>query len=135
LKRRRWIAAGLAAAALFASATWVAFATVKPAKDEDGAVGAAVNVVDGDDPNAGTWAACDYAPDAGVVLLRVRYECVVRSCRLELARLEVVDRLLEDDWTYEVKRSRLPEELVGRSGTTRPVPSTRISKHDVSGYC
>lgn len=131
----RWIAAGVAAVVLLAVAAWLAFATLEPAEDEDGAIGAAVNVVDGDDPNAGTWASCDYAPDARVFLLRVRYECVVRACRLELARLELVDRLTDDDWTYEVKSSRLPPELVGRSGTTRPVPSTRISESDVSGDC
>ncbi len=131
MRRWRWVAAGVATVALFAVATWLVFVTVEPAEDADGAIGAAVNVVDGDDPNAGTWASCDYAPDAGVFLLRVRYECVVRSCSLELARLELIDRLTDDDWTYEVKRSRLPPELVGRSGTTRPLPSTTITKDKV----
>ena len=135
MRRWRWIAAGVATIVLLAVTTWLVFVTAELAEDVDGAIGAAVNVVDGDDPNAGTWASCDYAPDAGVFLLRVRYECVVRSCRLELARLELVDRLTDDDWTYEVKSSRLPPELVGRSGRTRPVPSTRISERDVRGDC
>lgn len=113
---------------LGAGAAFVAYAVVGPGDREDEAVGAAINALEGDDPNVGTWGSCEHELSFDALRLRARYKCVVRSCKLVLARLDVTDDLL-DGWTFQVTSTRHPE-LYPEKGETESLPSTTITELD-----
>lgn len=125
---RRWAAVACLAIGFTAAGVFVAYAVVRPEDREDQAVGAAINALEGDDPNVGTWGSCEHEPGFGALRLRARYKCVVRSCELVLARLDVTDDLL-DGWTFQVTSTRHPE-LYPAKGEIEPVPSTTITELD-----
>lgn len=102
---------------------------IAPEDNEDAAVGAAVNAVEGDDPNAGTWGSCEHKPDLSAFQLRARYDCRVRSCNKLIARLEVTDDLL-NGWTFELTGGQ-PAGTDLRTGDIEPLPSTTITRDDV----
>lgn len=96
-----WRRALVVAIVLAALTAFAIFAVARPADDEDQAVGAAVEAIDGTTPNVGTWGSCDYEPGLSNAILRPRYRCVVRSCRRVRGRVEVTHDLL-GGWSYEV---------------------------------
>lgn len=123
MTRRRAAMAGIVLAVL---AAFAVFAVARPAGDEDDAVGAAVEAIDGMTPNVGTWGSCDYEPGLSNVLLRPRYRCVVRECRKVLARVEVTHDLL-GGWRYEVTEDPVRGR---RSGDAEPNETTKVTELD-----
>ena len=111
---------------LAAAAAFAVFTLARPADDEDQAVGAAVEAIDGATPNVGTWGSCDYDPGLSNAILRPRYKCVVRSCRTVIARIDVTHYLL-GGWSYEIK-----EDVAGgpRRGDAEPNETTRVTELD-----
>ena len=130
----RRVIAVVSVVALLALGAWLVLVTVEPAEDELGALSVAVNAVAGQDPSTGMWGSCEYSPDARVVLLRARYECVVRACSSVEARLEVVDRRDDHEWQFEFD-GKAPPYVGIRSGRLEPVPSTTITREDVQFAC
>lgn len=122
--RRRRI--GIAAILLAAATAFVVFAIARPADDEDQAVGAAVEAIDGTTPNVGTWGTCEYEPELSNVILRPRYKCVVRSCRRVIGRIEVTHDLL-GGWSYEIEEGRAG---VPRTGNAEPNETTTVTELD-----
>jgi hypothetical protein len=123
MTRRR---VAVAAILLAAATAFVVFAIVRPANDEDQAVGAAVEAIDGTTPNVGTWGSCDYEPGVSNAILRPRYGCVVRSCRRVLGRIEVTHDLL-GGWSYEIKEGRSGHS---RTGEADPNETTTVTELD-----
>lgn len=135
LRRRwRWLAATVPILAPVGA--FVVFGLIRPAGNTYDAGSAAVNAMWGIDPPMGSHASCDHAPDANLLLLKARYECVLLSCRGEVGRIEIYDALL-GGWSYKITDDPLPgygedEGSTARASTFRPTPRRPAAVHSRS---
>ena len=92
---------------------------LREARLERAAASAAIIAISGDDPDAGTHGSCTYKPGLSLVVLRARYDCVVKICASEIAQLEIT-HVVGGGWSYRIEHTREP---VPKHGDTAPAVS------------
>ena len=119
--RRRWKRV-LLVLLLLVAADAIFVAASRPDTKTQDAVSAAITTEYGTDPSAGAGASCEFDPDAGLVVWRASYRCVVWSCNNEISRL-LIRHVLLGGWSFEVISGGRVYDVT--SGETEPIAAAR----------
>jgi hypothetical protein len=115
--RRRWRVVAVLVVVLLAGSLVVV--GVREGQLEHEAASAAINAISGDDPAGGTHGSCEYKPGLSLVVLRAHYDCVVKICASEIARLEIT-HVVGAGWSFTVDHT---SQSVPKHGHTAPAVS------------